>query len=78
MTRRFRGVLLDVPAVAERLGVTEKTVRARIGRGQLPHRRLGGRVLVPAADLEKFLAALPGLTAAEALRNVSARTEALP
>ena len=74
--RRFRGEVLDVPAVAERLGVTQKLVRARIARGLLPHRRYSGRIVVLAAELERFLAALPGVSAEQALVNVSARTEA--
>ena len=51
---------LTVEQTAEVLGLTPKAVRQRISRGQLPFRKLGKRVLVPAVELEKFLFALPG------------------
>ena len=58
---------ITIAEAAPALGLTEKAVRQRIFRGQLPHRKLGRRVLIPADELEKFLAALPGTTAAEAV-----------
>jgi hypothetical protein len=71
--RRIDGAVLDVPAVAAFLGVTEKAARAQIARGLLPHRRLGGRVVCLADEIRAFLAGLPGTTADEALANVAAR-----
>jgi excisionase family DNA binding protein len=50
--------------------MTEKAFRQRLARGQLPYRKLGRRVLIPADELEKFLAALPGRTAEEAVNAV--------
>ena len=61
---------LTISEATEPLGLTEKAVRQRIARGQLPYRKLGRRVLIPADELERFLAALPGKTAAEAVAAV--------
>ena len=61
---------VTVAEAAPSLGLTEKALRQRIFRGQVPYRNLGRRVLIPADELEKFLAALPGTTAAEAVAAV--------
>jgi excisionase family DNA binding protein len=50
--------LLGVRAVAERCGVSTWTVRQAISRGDLRAVRWGRRVLVEAASLEAFLAAI--------------------
>jgi len=63
---------ITVPELADRYGWTESSVWQRLYRGQIPHRRWGRRVLIPVAELEQFLAALPGCTAAEALAAVGA------
>ena len=57
--RRYDGgELLDVAGTAALLGTTERAVRARIARRQLPHLRLGGRVVVRRAALLAFLESL--------------------
>ena len=61
---------LKVPEAATLLGISEKAAWQRLYRGELPHRRRGRRVLIPVDELEKFLAALPGTTAAEAVAMV--------
>lgn len=71
--RRLNGGVKDVAAMAEQLGVTEGKVRSAVARGCLPHRRWGGRIVFLASEVEAFLGALPGVTAAEALENVAAR-----
>lgn len=58
---------LTIPEAAGSLGLSEKALRQRIFRGQVPYRKLGKRVLIPADELEKFLTALPGKTAEEAI-----------
>ena len=58
---------LTVVEAALVLGTTQKAIRQRIARGQIPFRRWGRRVLIPAAELERFLQALPGCTAGEAV-----------
>jgi excisionase family DNA binding protein len=73
--RRLQGETLDVRATAAYLGTTEKTVRARIARGTLPHRRFGGRIVVLRAELEGFFSGLPGVSAEEARANIRARRE---
>ena len=61
---------LKVAEAAPILGITQKAVRQRIARGELPYRRWGRRVLIPAQELESFLEALPGKTAKEAVAAV--------
>jgi len=63
---------LTIPEAAAVLGMTERALWQRIYRGQIPHRRWGRRVLIPAAELEEFLSALPGLSADEAAAKVAA------
>jgi excisionase family DNA binding protein len=69
MAKKF----LKVSEAAEMLGITQKAARHRIARGELPYRRWGKRVLIPAQELESFLQALPGKTAQEAALNVEER-----
>ena len=61
---------LTIAEAAEPLGLSEKALRQRIFRGQIPYRKLGKRVLIPVDELEKFLTALPGTTADEAVAAV--------
>lgn len=61
---------LTIPEAAVLLGGSEKAVRQRIFRGQIPYRKLGRRVLISAEELEKFLTLLPGTTADEAVAAV--------
>lgn len=56
--RRYEGELLDMAALAAGYGSSEKSWRARVARKQIPHLRLGGRVLVRRSALEAYLAAL--------------------
>lgn len=63
--RTINGVLLDVRGAAALLGVTEKTLRARIARHQVPFRVWGGRVVFVRAELERFLDKLPGCSLSE-------------
>lgn len=44
--------LLAIMEVADRLGVSERTVRRQVRAGHLPHRRVGGRILIPASAVE--------------------------
>lgn len=74
--RRLRGDVLDVAGAAEMIGCSEHVIRARTARGLLPHRRWGGRVIYLAHELSDFLDLLPGVTPAQAIENVSARTGA--
>ncbi len=71
--RTLNGEVMDVAAVATFLGCNQKVVRARIGRGLLPHRKWGGRVVVPRSELIRFMQRLEGTSVAEALRNQRAR-----
>ncbi len=55
---------LNIPEVAESLGVSVRTVWRLVGDGELPSCRIGGRTVVRVVDLEKFLADLAGATGA--------------
>jgi hypothetical protein len=74
--RRLDGLIADVATIARELGDSEKGIRAKVARGLLPHRRLGGRVIFVRAELEGFLRRLPGVSADEALANIAHRREA--
>lgn len=50
---------LSVAEVAERLGISERSVRRLIDRGELRARRLGARVLIAEADLQQLLSQPP-------------------
>jgi excisionase family DNA binding protein len=73
--RHLNGALLDVRHAAQFLGVTEKTLRARVARRLVPFKRLGGRVVFIKSDLETFLSALDGCSIDEALQNIETRQE---
>ncbi len=60
---------LDVAACAVYLGCTQDAVRHRVKRGQIPHRKLHGRVIFDREELDRYIARQPGLTAAEALKR---------
>jgi excisionase family DNA binding protein len=47
--------LLDVSAVARRLGVSTKTVRRLIERGALPVHRIGRLLRVSEVDLQSYI-----------------------
>jgi hypothetical protein len=67
--------MLDVHGAARLTGDTEKGIRAKIARGILPYRRLGGRVVFLRAELLAFLERLPGVRLEDALANVETRLE---
>jgi len=47
--------LHSIPAVAKRLGVSEKSVRRYIERGELRAYRIGGQIRIGEEDLQNFL-----------------------
>jgi hypothetical protein len=71
--RLVNGALLDVRHAAQFLGVTEKTLRARVARRLVPFKRLGGRVVFLRTELESFLLDLEGCSTEEALGNMHQR-----
>jgi excisionase family DNA binding protein len=66
------GPLLDVSSAATLLGQSEKWIRKRVERRQIPFRKVGARVLFATQDLQNFLKALPGTTVQEALERLRA------
>ena len=71
--RRINGFVLDIATGAQFAGWTEKAMRARVGRGRVPYRRDGGRIIFLRDELETFLRRLPGVGVDEALKNERAR-----
>ena len=51
--------ILSVKDVAEFLGITPAGVRLKVYRGQLPARKLGGRIVFLREELESYLKSLP-------------------
>jgi excisionase family DNA binding protein len=49
-------VLLDIGATAARLGISTKTVRRMIARGELAVHRIGRQLRVSQADLHSYIA----------------------
>ena len=47
-------LLLSRPEAAKRLSVSVHSVDRAIARGELKSKRLGGRVLVPVAEIERY------------------------
>jgi len=52
---REAGRLLDVPALAAWLGLTEGQVRHRVERNQIPVTRVGHRVMFDMVEINKWL-----------------------
>lgn len=50
------GKLLDLASVAARLGVSVKTVRRMVDRGDLPFHRFGRLLRVSDADIAEYIA----------------------
>lgn len=50
-------VVYSVDEAAEQLGINRKSVYDAIKRNEFPHVRVGNRLLVPKAQLERFLEA---------------------
>ena len=67
--RTFNGEILDLATAAAFLGLTHKTLRARVARRMVPFRRWGGRICFLRSDLIAFITALDGCQLDEALTN---------
>ncbi len=71
--RTINGAAMDIPHGAAFLGIPVKAARARIARGTLPYRRMGGRLVFLKTELEQFLQSLDGVNLHEALSNLKSR-----
>ncbi len=71
--RQFNGALLDCHWAAGLLGISEKTLRARVARRLVPFHRFGSRVVFLRKELEDFLVALEGCGVTEAVQNLTMR-----
>jgi hypothetical protein len=65
----FQGEILDVTSAASFLGISEKSLRARVARRMIPFKRWGGRVCFLRGELLDFLRSLEGCRIDEALQN---------
>ncbi len=65
----FQGEILDVSSTAKFLGISEKSLRARVARRMIPFKRWGGRVCFLRGELLDFLRNLDGCRIDEALQN---------
>lgn len=59
--------VLSVSQCAVLLGTTERGIRGRIARRQLPFRRLGRKIIFLRSELLSYLNALPGCRPSDAL-----------
>ena len=50
-----RGPLLDLPAVAERLGVNHRHIRRLVAEGRIPYPKWGHLLRFDEADIEAWL-----------------------
>jgi excisionase family DNA binding protein len=49
-------VAFNVPEVAKKLGISTNSAYERIRQGEIPHIRLGARIVIPKAAFEAWLA----------------------
>ena len=65
------GEWTDVTGASTILGLTEKAIRARVARRQIPFRKLHGQISFNRAELSEFLDKQPGCSLGEALANAT-------
>jgi hypothetical protein len=63
--RKIEGEILDVAAGSGLLGITQKSLRARVARREVPFRRFVSRIVFLRSELMQFLVELPGLSLEE-------------
>lgn len=56
MEKETMSRLLAIPEVAQLLGLSTHTIRAWVQKGRIEHHKLGRRVLISPAALERILA----------------------
>ncbi len=71
--RTIDGTIMDLRHGAFFLGMKEKMLRARVARGTVPFRRLGGRIIFLKSELQQFLESLDGVNLHQALVNLKIR-----
>jgi hypothetical protein len=59
MAQTDQRVLYSIPELAAQIGRTPIAARRLVERGVVPSRRLGGRVVILADELDSFLKSLP-------------------
>lgn len=64
---------LTIAETAQKLGVSEKAIRARVARRQIPFRRFGSRIMFSEMEIDEFLSALSGCDVAEAIAAAEGR-----
>ncbi len=71
-------MLIGFPEAAARLGVAESWLRRAVTAREVPHRRLGKRVMFSLADLDQIVAEaeVPAVVATEGFRPIPSRRRA--
>lgn len=72
--KKNNGALLDVRSASTLIGCSEASLRARILRGTVPFRKLGGRVFFLRSELTEFFFKLEGNSVDQALHNCEGRS----
>ncbi len=69
--------LLTVAGVVATYGFrSKKSVCRMVERGELPFRKLGRGIYFLRADMDRYLAELPGVSPGQAIETLSARKQA--
>lgn len=73
-SRVFDGEAMDVRSTSALIGQKEWQTRSQIGRGILPYRKLGGRIICLRSEILSYLRdVLPGVSLEQARANLAAR-----
>jgi excisionase family DNA binding protein len=54
MKPKIAPICVSPRTAAETLGISHNSMRALLRRGEIPHRRMGSRILVPVAALHAY------------------------
>lgn len=69
------GALLDVRTAAAFIGNSERSLRALIANGEIPYKKLRGRIVFRREELEKWVETLPGLSMKDVEANRKVRSK---
>lgn len=62
---------MTIEQLSEYIGLSEHSIRHRVARNEIPHRRLGRRLLFDRVLIDHWFTGLPGTGKAGALRQAS-------
>jgi predicted DNA-binding transcriptional regulator AlpA len=67
------GAILELDGLSNWLGPSQGTLYGRAMRGEMPYRKLGGRIIFLWSEIEEWLKSLPGRSLEEVLKIQKAR-----